>query len=201
MDKFNLIRSLREKGFSEKVLQACTKVDRIDFTPKKYLEKAYVDIPIPLGHGSTISQPSTILAMLDALDIQLGNKILEIGTGSGYTSTLLSELTGEDGEVITLEVSPIILEYAKQKIRKKNIKIKHADGSQGCPEEAPFDRIIVTAGCPVIPEKLVEQLKNKGKMVIPLGEGVQRMYLIEKENNKINQKYLGEFIFVPLKKK
>ncbi len=201
MDKFNLMRSLREKGFSEKILQACTKVDRIDFAPKKYLEKAYVDVPIPLGHGSTISQPSTILAMLDALDIQLGDKILEIGTGSGYTSTLLSELTGKDGKIITLEISPLIIEYAKQKIKKKNIKIKQADGSQGYPEEAPFDKILVTAACQTIPEKLVEQLKEKGKMVIPLGEGIQKMYLLEKINNKINQKYLGEFIFVPLKKK
>lgn len=190
---------------NEKVLEAFKAVPREEFILGGYEHDAYGDYPLPIHAGQTISQPTTVMIMTDALDIKKGQKVLEIGTGSGYQAAILSKLVGEKGKVITTEIIKELADFSKNNIKKlkiNNIKILHSDGSEGYAKEAPYDRIIVTAACPKIPQPLIDQLKEGGIIVAPV-ESVLGQEMVKgiKKNGKLITASLGYFSFVPLKGK
>ncbi len=197
--KLELIDELREQGITdERVLNAMLKVPREEFMPESVRSHAYENVALPIGFGQTISQPYTVAFMTQALNVQPGDKILEIGTGSGYQAAVLAEL---GGEVYTIERSLDLYNRTFKLLDKFDYKIrmKYGDGTLGWKDESPFDKIIVTAGSPKIPRTLVEQLKTGGRMVIPVGDkSGQKMIVIDKteEGEKIYE-YSG-FRFVPL---
>ena len=160
---------------------------------------------MPIPGGATISQPTTVLMMTQALEVKPGQKILEVGTGSGYQAAILSKLVGTKGKIITTEIVKQLEDYARSNLRKANIKnviIIHTDGSQGYEQEAPYDRIIVTAACPHVPEPLVAQLKEQGILIAPVGSRhSQELLKIKKSKGKLTTENLGSFMFVPLKGK
>ncbi|MFN3404135.1 MAG: protein-L-isoaspartate(D-aspartate) O-methyltransferase [Cytophagaceae bacterium] len=195
-----LVRKLKEKGINnENVLKAIGSVPRHYFFDQAFLEHAYEDKAFPIGEGQTISQPYTVAIQTSLLEIKPGDKVLEIGTGSGYQSAILYEL---GAKVFTIEyVKPLYLK-ASEFFRKMNYKIQNycGDGTQGLPLHAPYDKIIVTAGAPAVPDKLIEQLNLGGMLVIPVGnEKTQQMYRIKKTtDNKLIKEDHGDFKFVPL---
>lgn len=187
-----------------RVLKAFEDVEREDFVPDGELEFAYGDYPLPIGHNQTISQPSTVMVMTQDLEVKEGNKILEVGAGSGYQAALLSKLVGSKGKVITTEIIPDLVKFAKKNLKKakiKNVEVVCYDGSQGYEKEAPYDRIIVTAACPAIPHPLVEQLKEGGIVLAPVGSSFfgQKMIKGIKKKGKLKTEFLGYYSFVPLK--
>ncbi len=198
--KERLIRELQDCGLlkGKKILDAFRKVPRENFILPGQRDYAYANEPLPILKGQTISQPLTVVAMTEALDLKEGQKILEVGSGSGYQAALLAELAGRNGKVITIEIIPELAGFAEKNLRRDgytNAEVIPGDGSKGYAEEAPYDRIMVTASATRIPQKLVEQLKEGGRMVIPVGE---EMYLIRKNKGKIEKTMLGHYMFVPL---
>jgi protein-L-isoaspartate(D-aspartate) O-methyltransferase len=167
-----MVEMLERYGYikSERVKNAFLMVDRANFVPKEYRKQAYFDDPLPIGHHQTISAPSMVAIMLELLEIFDGAKVLEIGTGSGYNACLMACM---GAKVYTIERIPALKELAKKNMNKcpcrDRIKILLGDGSLGYRNEAPYDRIIVTCGAPEIPKPLVEQLKDSGIIVIPIG--------------------------------
>ncbi len=202
-----LVESIKRRGIKdERVLQALLKVPRHLFVPEDLVHNAYVDAPLPIGMGQTISQPYIVALMTEALEIDENSRVLEIGTGSGYQAAILAEIAKE---VYTVERIPQLLERA-QKILKSlgynNIHFKLGDGTEGWEEFAPYDAIIVTAGAPDIPEPLVKQLKEGGRLVIPVGDELtQRLLRIRKVKvngkEKLKIEDLGGCVFVKLKGK
>lgn len=190
---------------SKALENALREVPRHLFVPNNMKELAYTDTPLSIGHDQTISQPSTVVAMTEALNVKANQKILEIGTGSGWQAAILSFLIGKKGKVYSIEIIKELADFAKKNIKKlgiKNVEIIVKDGSEGLKEKSPFDRIIVTAASPEIPKHLIEQLKTGGMMVVPVGNlFLQEMYIIKKLKNKIEKKSIGNFAFVPLKGK
>ena len=182
----------------EKITQIYENLDRSYFIDE-HKEHAHLDRPLPIGHGQTISQPSLVLQMTVALDIDENHRVLEIGTGSGYQTALLSKA---GGKIYTVERIKEHYEQAMKRLGEagySNIDYKLGDGSLGWAEHAPYDRIMVTAAAKTMPEALVEQLAPKGKMVIPVGEGVQELLLVEKDKDGvISQESLGYVRFVDL---
>jgi protein-L-isoaspartate(D-aspartate) O-methyltransferase len=199
--KEHLINSLISKGHlrTEAVIRAFQKVPRENFVPLEMKKYAYVDEPLPIGEGQTISQPLTVADMTEALNAKPGQKILEIGTGSGYQAAILCSIVGPGGRVISTERIGKLAKFASENLEKlgcKNVFVVLWDGSQGYEEEAPYDRIIVTASSPTVPLPLTDQLKKGGKMVIPVGN---EMLLIEKDAmGRLKKKSLGYYVFVPL---
>ena len=183
-----------------KVINAFKKIPRENFLPKPLKEYAYEDRPLPILKQQTISQPTTIMIMTQALDLKKGQKVLEVGTGSGYQAALISELIGKNGKLYTLEIIKELVKFSKENLKNlKNVKVIKGDGSIGYKKEAPYDKIIVTAATPKIPKQLIKQLKIDGILVVPVGNIYsQRMLKIIKKD-KLIKKDLGEFIFVPLK--
>ena len=201
MEKQDLLNSLREKGFSEKILDAFSKVKREDFIPKNIKAMAYEDTALPIGHGQTISQPYTISVMLSLLDLKRGQKVLEIGSGCGYVLALLSEIVGEQGKVYGLEIVKELAEKSKKNLGKyDNIKVYNRNGSKGLPEKAPFDSIIISAAMRNIPEEIMSQLKNRGILVAPKGSRFeQEIIAIQRKSSSEFEmiKRLPGFVFVP----
>ncbi|MBD3263058.1 protein-L-isoaspartate(D-aspartate) O-methyltransferase [Candidatus Woesearchaeota archaeon] len=185
---------------TKKIIKAFKTVQREKFVLPKYKTHAYIDEPLPILDGQTISQPTTIAIMTEALEPKTGQKILEIGAGSGYQAAILSKVVGARGKIYTIERLEKLYKYAKRKLRNyKNVKVIHGDGSKGYEERAPFDRIIVTAAAPKLPEKLFDQLKENGVLIAPVGSGMQqRMLKIRKIRGKKKEEDLGSFVFVPL---
>ncbi len=196
-----LVEIIKLKGRlkSKKLERIILDTPREDFIPEKLKRLAYQDVPLPIGWNQTISQPSTVIAMTEALDVKPTNKILEIGAGSGWQAALLSKLANK-GFVYTVEIVPELVKFARKNLKNiKNVKVIKGDGSLGLKEYAPYDRIIVTCACPEIPKPLLDQLK--GIMVIPIGNVyIQDMFVIKK-NKKIKKMSIGTFMFVPLKGK
>ncbi len=183
-----------------KILRAFKSVDRRKFVPSYLRLYAYDDKPLPIGEGQTISQPTTVAIMVQALEPKPGDKILEVGAGSGYVAAILSKCVGKMGKVITIEYLKSIYKMAKNNLKKySNVEVVLGDGSKGYEKEAPYDRIIVSAASPTIPKPLLSQLRDGGTMVIPVGEFIQEMYKITKKDGKIKKEGLGEFRFVELK--
>lgn len=195
MDKISLIENLKKRGFSKQVIEAFEKVKREDFVPDKLVPFCYDDIPMHLEDGSTVSQPSTIAFMLDQLDLKQNNSVLEIGSGSGYVLSLISEII-KNGKVLGLERNQNLAIKSKKSLSKdSNIQIFNRDGYRGLPQFAPYDRIIVSASYPEIPYFLLSQLKESGIIVAPVKQSIMQ---IKKENGNIIEKTYPGFVFVPM---
>jgi len=181
------------------VLAAFRKVERHKFVPEELRVSSYADYPISIGEGQTISQPYIVALMTECLELSGKERVLEIGTGSGYQTALLAELSKE---VFTIERFPDLAAKAQGLLGQlgyTNIKVKVADGTLGWPEEAPFDRIIITAASPRIPLPLGEQLKEGGRMVLPLGETFsQVLSIVRKNHGKLESEAVTSCVFVPL---
>lgn len=196
----SLVKTIQKKGISdERVLRAISTVPRHVFLDDAFLEHAYQDKAFQIGEGQTISQPFTVAFQSQLLNVQPGEKVLEIGTGSGYQCCVLLEL---GAQVYTIEYNWTLYQRAKITLQKLGCKAHtfHGDGSNGLPQYAPYDGIIVTAGAPTVPLALIEQLKPKGRLVIPVGDRkAQMMMLVTKEpDGKITRKEFANFSFVPL---
>jgi len=181
-----------------RVLSALLKVERHRFVPEKYLDSAYSDQPLPIGEGQTISQPYIVALMTELLELKGNEKVLEIGTGSGYQAAVLAELAKE---VYTIEIIEPLASTARERLSElgyQNVKVKAGDGYLGWPEVAPFDAIIVTAARDHIPQPLVEQLKEGGRMVLPLGTFTQELKKIVKRSGKMETIDVIPVLFVPM---
>ena len=194
-----LVKKLREKGIhDEAVLAAIGKVPRHVFFENALLDHAYQDKAFPIGEGQTISQPYTVAFQSEKLEIMRGDKVLEIGTGSGYQACILLEL---GAKVYTIEYNRKLYEIVKGFLPSLGYKpyFFYGDGSKGLPSKAPFDKIIVTAGAPVVPTALTDQLAEGGILVIPVGgRDKQSMLQLRKEKGKLIKKEFANFAFVPL---
>jgi protein-L-isoaspartate(D-aspartate) O-methyltransferase len=196
-----LIQKLRQKGIEDEgVLSAMGKVPRHVFFENAFLEHAYQDKAFPIGHGQTISQPYTVAFQTELLNLKSGDKVLEIGTGSGYQACVLCEL---GAKVYTIEYQKDLYERTRRFLPQMGYKphFFSGDGSKGLPAHAPFDKIIVTAGAPAVPNSLIEQLSIGGCLVIPVGDdNVQQMLRLTKNSErKISKEVFTNFSFVPLK--
>ena len=193
-------RQLRRRGIhDERVLQAMFEVPRHEFVPARCIEEAYEDRPIAIGEGQTISQPYIVAAMTEAAQPKPGDKVLEIGTGSGYQAAVLSHL---GAEVITMERIPSLSESAQARLlrlRFPNVQVIPEDGSVGYPAGAPYAAILVTAAAPAVPQVLVSQLAKGGRLVIPVGTlQLQILQVISKHADKLLVRELDPCQFVPL---
>lgn len=182
------------------VLRAMHNVPRHEFVPSEYLDQAYDDHPLPIGYGQTISQPYIVAWMTELLELQPGEKVLEIGTGSGYQAAVLAELGSI--EVYSIEIVPELAFSAAQRLQSlgyDNLSLKQADGYYGWSDQAPFDAILVTAAPDHLPAPLVEQLSDGGRLVIPIGPpgGFQSLWKFEKIGNDLKAFNLGGVAFVP----
>lgn len=181
------------------VLNAMKAVPRHEFVPEPYKKYAYEDSPLPIGQDQTISQPYIVAFMTDVLDLKPDDKVLEIGTGSGYQAAVLAEICDT---VYTIEIFESLANRAKETLKKlhyKNVFVKHGDGYQGWKEHAPYDAIIVTCAPEEVPQALEEQLKEGGKMVIPVGEKYnQELYLLTKKDSKLKKRAILPVRFVPM---
>jgi len=190
---------LKEKGIeNEEVLKAIETVPRHLFLNSSFIERAYEDIAFPIGAGQTISRPHTVAFQTELLELKKGEKVLEIGTGSGYQTSVLLEM---GVKVFTIERQKALFDLTKTFLPSigYNPKFFYGDGYKGLPIFAPFDKIIITAGAPIVPDALLDQLKVGGIMIIPLGDKVQIMTMIKKiAPKKFEKVEYGEFKFVPL---
>jgi protein-L-isoaspartate(D-aspartate) O-methyltransferase len=182
------------------VLQAMAEVPRHEFVPASLRPYAYADGPLPIGHGQTISQPFIVAYMTQALELSKEDTVLEIGTGSGYQAAILGKLTKE---VYTIEIVPPLAESARAVLSKlgfENVHVRQGDGYLGWPEKAPFDAIIVTCAPDHVPEPLISQLKEGGRLVIPVGAtgGIQQLVLLRKRNGQISKEKMLDVRFVPM---
>ena len=195
-----LVEQLISKGITDKsVLEAIGKIPRHLFLDSSFLNYAYKDVAFPIGSGQTISQPSTVALQSQILDVKKGDKVLEIGTGSGYQTAVLCEM---GLNVFTIERQKELFDKTQlflSDLGYKRVKFFYGDGYKGLPEYAPFDKILVTAGADKIPEQLLLQLKTGGKMVIPIGSANQIMTRIIRLSEKdFETETFGECAFVPM---
>lgn len=194
-------KQIKARGIKDKrVLKAMLKVPRHLLIPKEVWNEAYEDGPLPIGFGQTISQPYIVASMTELLELKGNEKVLEIGTGSGYQAAILAELSKE---VYTIEIIPELAKRAEENLKKlgyKNIKVKAGDGFLGWKENSPFDAIIITCAVPKIPPPLIEQLKEGGRIVVPLGETFmfQILTVVKKIKGKLFSRGLYECSFVPM---
>jgi len=186
-----------------RIIEAFLKIKREDFILPEYIEEAYRDYPLPLMEGQTISQPTTVMIMLEALELKQGMKVLEVGAGSGWNAALMARIVGDKGRVYAVEIVPELARFAEENIQKtglRNVEVIKGDGSIGYGKKAPYDRIIVTAACPALPKELVEQLKEDGIIVAPVDSFLgQKMVKVVKNHSHLKKTYLGMFSFVPLR--
>ncbi len=181
-----------------RVLSALLRVERHRFVPGKYWDSAYSDQPLPIGEGQTISQPYIVALMTELLELRGDEKVLEIGTGSGYQAAILAELVNE---VYTIDIIESLASTARERLLElgyQNVKVKAGDGYRGWPEAAPFDAIIVTAAPDHIPKPLIEQLKEGGRMVVPVGTYTQELKKIVKRSGKVETIDVIPVLFVPM---
>ncbi|MDP3981910.1 MAG: protein-L-isoaspartate(D-aspartate) O-methyltransferase [Chlamydiota bacterium] len=181
------------------VLKAMRQVPRHQFVPQPLENLAYTDQPLPIGEGQTISQPYIVALMSETIRPEKTDRILEIGTGSGYQAAVLAEVVQN---VYSIEIIPALAKEAQDRLHElgyQNVYTKCADGYLGWPEYAPFDAIVVTAAPPKIPQPLVEQLSEGGRMIIPVADSYpQRLLLVEKKNGQIQEKEILPVMFVPM---
>jgi protein-L-isoaspartate(D-aspartate) O-methyltransferase len=191
---------LRARGVGdEQVLDAMLRVPRHEFAPERYRDQAYEDHPLPIGEGQTISQPYIVARMLEALGLTPADRVLEVGTGSGYLTALLAELAAQ---VFSVERHAALADAARELLGRMgytNIRVIVGDGSQGLAEGAPYDAIIVSAAAPEVPHALIEQLAEGGRMIIPVGPtDSQQLQVIHKENGRPRISLRELCRFVPL---
>ncbi len=203
----SLIDSLIKEGWlkTPRIIGAFKKIKRIDFLPEDMKDLAELNEALPIDFGQTISQPLVVAFMLEQLQPEAGEKILDIGSGSGWTTALLAEIVGEKGKVIAVEVVPELKEFGEKNASKYNFIKKGIveficdDGHKGCEKEAPFDKILVSATAVKIPETWKKQLKIGGRIVIPINSSI--WLFIKKNETEFEKKEYPGFVFVPLIKK
>jgi protein-L-isoaspartate(D-aspartate) O-methyltransferase len=197
----NMVESqLRARGISdERVLQAMRNVPRHEFAPERYRDQAYEDHPLPIDERQTISQPYIVAIMLEALRLSPSDRALEVGTGSGYVTALLGEITAE---VVSIERHATLADTARDLLARlgyTNVRVVLGDGTRGFPEAAPYNAIVVSAAAGQLPRELVEQLAEGGRMIIPVGYGdAQQLQLIEKQDGQLRTTLRELCRFVPL---
>ncbi|MFH1854935.1 MAG: protein-L-isoaspartate O-methyltransferase [bacterium] len=204
-DNNDLVQRLKLHGLliSKPVRRAFKSIDRKDFVRESLISSAYLDIPLPIGSGQTISQPSTVAIMLELLELKRGQKILDIGYGSGYTTALLAAAIGS-GKVIAIELKKDLAKWGQKNIGKYNfikkglVQATSGDGYKGLPEEAPFDRILVSAEAEEIPVALKNQLKIGGILIVPFQNALFKIR--RKNDKKFEISQIPGFVFVPLVK-
>jgi protein-L-isoaspartate(D-aspartate) O-methyltransferase len=196
IEKQIIARDINDQG----VIAAMKKIPRHLFVPERLMNNAYDDRPLPIGYGQTISQPYIVALMTQELDVDKEDKVLEIGTGSGYQAAVLSELVSEVYTIEIIEELAVAAEERLQKLGYSNVAVKHADGYFGWKENAPYDAIIVTAAANHIPPLLLQQLKNGGKLIIPLGSTLQfqTLTLVTKNDGNYTTEFITGVRFVPL---
>lgn len=196
-----VLSQIRSRGISDKkVLKAMSEVFRHSFVPEELASQAYKDHPLPIGEGQTISQPYIVALMTESLNLKGHERVLEIGTGSGYQAAILANITQE---AYTIEIKEKLHAKANQTLRLlgyTNIKTRHTDGYFGWPEAAPFDCIMITAAIDHIPPPLLKQLKNGGRLILPLGNpfSYQNLSLVTKQGEDFTVKQITGVLFVPM---
>jgi protein-L-isoaspartate(D-aspartate) O-methyltransferase len=202
-DLKNLVSHLEQQGYvkSSKVKNALLSIRRENFVPKKFQSEAYSDRPLDIGDNQTISAPHMVAIMCESLDIKPGQKILEIGSGSGYHAAVVSKIVGEKGHIYSVERMKSLAKKAEMNLNNENITnvtVIQADGSEGLSRFQPYDRIYVTCAAPFIAQPLIDQLTNHGKLLIPVGTLHCDLKLLIKNNDEVTTKNLGGCVFVPL---
>ena len=201
MGHTTMIAQIERYGIRDpRVIQAMAKVQRHRFIPEKYLgvSDSYGDHPCPIGFGQTISQPYIVAYMTERIAPETGDKVLEIGTGSGYQAAILAEL---GADVYTIEIIPELADHARKALAGEGyakVHVRTGDGYKGWPEHAPFDAIIVTCAPDDVPPALVEQLRDGGRMIVPVGEGTQRLVILRKKDGKVEKEEDLAVVFVPM---
>jgi protein-L-isoaspartate(D-aspartate) O-methyltransferase len=195
-------QQLKARGIKDqRVLAAMAKVPREEFVPTDERIDAYEDGPLPIDYGQTISQPYIVAFMTEQLRPKPTDRVLEIGSGSGYQAAILAELVTDVYTIEIIEPLAKSAEATMQRLGYKNVHIKVGDGYQGWPEEAPFDAVIVTCAPENVPQPLIDQLQNGGRMVIPVGERfAQQLYLLEKKNGRLKESATLPVRFVPMQR-
>jgi protein-L-isoaspartate(D-aspartate) O-methyltransferase len=204
-ERNRLVDSLVSRGYvtSEAVGKAMRRVPREEFLPKDVRDEAYIDSPLPIGEGQTISAPHMVAIMAEQLDLRPGQKLLEIGAGSGYHSAVCAELIAPDGHIYTIERISSLATFAEDNLKRTGygdlVTVILGDGTKGLPDKAPFDRIFVAAGAPDIPTPLTDQLSDGGKLLVPVGgRYYQDLIKVERKGKKLFKENMGGCIFVPL---
>lgn len=198
-----LILKLKNEGYikSKNVELAFLKTPRENFINEMYLNSAYADNPLDIGYGQTISAPHMVAIICEKLNLKKGQKILEIGSGSGYNAAIISNIIGKNGKLFSIERIPSLADFAKSNLKKskiENVEIILGDGSLGFSKEAPFDRIYLTCATPRIPQNLIKQLKDPGKLIAPVGNVFCILKSLEKINGKEIIESHGGCAFVPM---
>ena len=186
---------------SSEVEKAFLETPRELFVPDPLKKYAYIDSPLEIGNGQTISAPHMVAIMVEELDLQKDHKVLEIGAGSGYHAAIVAKIIGDKGHVYTIDRFETLAEYATENLKNANIKnvtVETGDGSEGLLQYAPYDRIYVTCAAPDIPQPLVDQLRDPGKLMVPVGRMICNLKLVEKKDNNLTIFDLGGCAFVPL---
>lgn len=199
-----LIKNLIDSGYlkSPRIIDAFRKIDRADFVPEELIQEAYINAPLPIGFGQTISQPLTVAFMLELLEPEKGDKILDVGSGSGWQTALLGEIAGKDGKVFGVEIIPELKEFGEKNIanygfiEKGIVEVILASGAGGLKKHAPFDKIIVGAMAERVPKELRDQLKVGGRLVVPQGGSI--WLIIKKSQDMFEEREYPGFAFVPL---
>lgn len=183
----------------ERVVAAMRKVPREAFVPEDVRAASYSDGPLPIGYDQTISQPYIVGFMTEHLRLQPADRVLEVGTGSGYQAAILAELVTEVYSIEIVEPLARTAEITLQRLGYKNVRIKAGDGYKGWPEHAPFDAIIVTCAPDHVPQRLIDELKENGRMIVPVGQRfAQQLYLLEKKDGRLEQSAVLPVLFVPM---
>ena len=199
--KRELFRKLLRNIPSETVIRAMEQVPRELFVPQDSRHMAYLDLPLSIGEGQTISQPYVVAMMTEAMELSGGDRVLEIGTGSGYQTAILSALTPR-GRVVSMERVPALMQQARQRLQElgyRNVEVQQAGSSLGCPSKGPYDAIIVTAAAPRLPKSLISQLAIGGRLVIPVGTlSQQELVQARRTDEGLSLRVLGPCRFVPL---
>jgi protein-L-isoaspartate(D-aspartate) O-methyltransferase len=202
-ERKRMVDRLHIEGYikNDKIKEAFLTVPRERFIPNAKRRNAYVDTPLEIGNGQTISAPHMVAIMCEALDLIEGQKVLEIGAGSGYHAAIVATIVGSSGHVYTIERFPDLADQAEQNIKQvgiDNVTVEVGDGSRGLEKYQPYDAIYVTCAAPSIPQPLLDQLKEYGKLLIPVGSMFCELQLITKEKDTIRSSNLGGCVFVPL---
>ncbi|KPJ72872.1 protein-L-isoaspartate O-methyltransferase [candidate division TA06 bacterium DG_78] len=193
-------KQIIERGITDtSVINAMLSIERHKFVPKEYENNAYADYPLPIGEEQTISQPYVVALMTELLALNETDRVLEIGTGSGYQAAILSIIVKD---VYTIEIVPSLAQSAQERLKDMgftNVHVKCGDGFLGWPEAAPFDAIIITCAPPEVPQLLIEQLTEGGRLIVPLGSDFQMLTLYKKAADELQKTEIVPVRFVPMK--